>query len=80
MAYIVADRVRETTGTTGIGPFALAGAVATYRPFSAVVNSVMAIGDVCPYIALSTAGSGAWETGFGTLTAFATLTCTSDIC
>lgn len=41
MAHIYADRVRETSVTTGTGDFQLAGAVSGYRAFS----TVMADGD-----------------------------------
>lgn len=56
----IADRVAETTTTTGTGPFALAGAKTGMRPFV----GPFAVGDVLYY----TAAAGAeWEVGVGTL-------------
>ena len=51
MALIKADRVKETTTTTGTGDFTLSGPVAGYRAFS----SVMAVGDRCFYTAINPA-------------------------
>lgn len=59
MAHIEADRVKETTTTTGTGAITLAGAVTGFRAFSAV----MAAADVCFYAIV---GSSEWETGLGT--------------
>jgi len=72
MAYITADRVKETTFSIGTGPITLAGAAPTCQPFSAV----MAIGDTCAYAIVSVTGSD-WETGIGTYTAPNTLTRTT---
>jgi len=63
MALVLADRVRETTNTTGTSSFALAGSVAGFRTFS----SVMADSDTTYYAAVTTSGS-AWEVGIGTYT------------
>lgn len=63
MALVLADRVRETTNTTGTSSFALAGSVAGFRTFS----SVMANSDTTYYAAVTTSGS-AWEVGIGTYT------------
>jgi hypothetical protein len=61
MPHIVADRVFETTATTGTGSYTLAGAVANFRAFSAVcANS-----DTAHYAAVDKAGNG-WEVGLGT--------------
>lgn len=68
MALIKADRVKETTTTTGTGSFTLDGAVAGYRAFS----SVMATGDFCYYTAINPA-TNEWECGVGTFTAPSTL-------
>jgi hypothetical protein len=62
MAFITADRVRETSTTTGTAAFALAGAVGNYQSFS-VVGS----GNTTPYFALSQAANE-WESGIGTFT------------
>lgn len=61
MALILANRVRETSTTTGTGTYTLAGAVAGYGTFA----SRMANGDTCTYGAYD-AATGAWEIGKGT--------------
>lgn len=63
MTFVLADRVRETTLTTGTGTLALAGPVTDYRSFSA------AIGDqnTC-YYCVTLPDGGAWEVGIGTVT------------
>lgn len=74
MAFVLRDRVRETSITTGTGPFALGGAPsASYQSFA----NVMSIGDTCWY-AIVLPG-GAWETGFGTYSSANTLTRTTVI-
>ena len=62
MAFIVADRVQETTTSTGTSNISLAGASSNlYLPFSAKCAN----GDVTPYcIQHQTAGE--WEVGMGT--------------
>lgn len=62
MPHITADRVRETSTTTGTGSYTLAGAVIGFRAFSAVC----ADGDTAFYAASE--GSG-WEVGVGTFNA-----------
>jgi hypothetical protein len=66
---VTADRVRETSATSGVGPLVLAGAVLGFQPFSAVC----ADGDTCYYAieAINAAGApaGAWEVGLGTFNA-----------
>jgi|SRR5882724_1816234 len=72
MAFILDDRVRESSTTTGTGAFALGGAPNTsYQAFSAV----MSIGDTCWY-AIVLPGA-AWETGIGTYSGVNTLTRTT---
>lgn len=58
---LLADRVLETTTTTGTGSFSLAGALTGYRTF----NSVFTNGDVVYYTADN--GQGEWEVGYGTV-------------
>lgn len=66
MAFVSADRVKETTTTTGAGDITLAGAMTGMRAFS----SVMADGDTCYYTIQAVDGTGAvtgdWEVGMGT--------------
>jgi len=64
MALIYADRVKETSTTTGTGTYTLAGAVTGYEAFSAVGNA-----NTCYYCA--TDGTD-WEVGLGTYTASGT--------
>lgn len=59
MAHISADRVQETTTTTGTGAITLAGAGTGYRAFA----SVMAASDTCYY---TISGGAEWEVGLGT--------------
>jgi hypothetical protein len=66
MPHIVADRVQETSTTTGTGSYTLAGAATGFRAFSAVC----ADGDTAFYAA--TEGSG-WEVGLGTFSTGGTL-------
>lgn len=59
MAFIVADRVRETSTTTGTGSYTLAGPATGFRAFSYVCYD----GDTVYY----TAENGTdWEVGIGT--------------
>jgi hypothetical protein len=62
MTHVIADRVKETSGTTGTGAYSLAGAAAGFRSFVAGVGS----GNTCWYVATDDAD---WETGIGTVTA-----------
>lgn len=72
MALIKADRVKETSTSTGATTFALAGAVVGFRAFS----SVCSVGDTFYYVIDSDSGSE-WETGLGTYSAANTLTRTT---
>lgn len=64
MALVLADRVQETTNTTGIGTLTLAGAVSGYQSFSAIGNA-----NTTYY----TIQSGTdWEVGLGTYTSAGT--------
>jgi hypothetical protein len=59
VGHIVADRVKETTTTTGTGALTLAGAATGFRAFSAE----MAAGDTCFYAIV---GGAEFEIGLGT--------------
>jgi hypothetical protein len=68
MGRIVADRVQETSTTTGVGAYTLSGATIGFR----TATSVCATGDTFSYHAedVDVAGRllGGWETGLGTWT------------
>jgi hypothetical protein len=64
VALVLADRVKETTNTTGTGTLTLAGAVSGFQSFSAVGNSNTT------YYAI-TSGTD-WEVGIGTYTSSGT--------
>lgn len=64
MALILADRVKETTSTTGTGTLTLAGVATGYQSFSAVGN-----GNTTYYCC---AGATEWEVGLGTYTSAGT--------
>lgn len=61
MALVAADRVKETSTTTGTGTYDLAGAESGFRTFVAGVGN----GNTCYYVA--TMGAD-WEEGLGTVT------------
>lgn len=67
MAFVNADRVQETSTTTGTGSYALGGAVLSYQTFA---SSPLANGDTCNYFAVDVDSGGnplgSWETGQGT--------------
>lgn len=77
MAWQTADRVKETTTTTGTGALTLAGAMTGFRAFSSVCSN----GDTCYYGLAAVDGNGnptgVWETGIGTYSAASTLTRTT---
>ena len=68
MPFINADRIKETTITTGTGNIALLGAVSGFRAF----YPTLSVGDTFKYFIVSTSGTE-WESGLGTLTASSTL-------
>lgn len=68
MGNIVADRVKESTTTTGTGTLTLAGAATGFQRF----QDVMATGDTCYYCISSSSGSE-WEVGIGSLASSTTL-------
>lgn len=66
MAFVLKDRVKETTTTTGTGTVTLAGAVLGYQSFSAIGNA-----NSC-YYTIAGQGTSEWEVGIGTYTSSGT--------
>ena len=62
MALVIADRVRETTTTTGTGTITLAGPYTGFQAFSVIGNGNTT------YYAIIDAATGAWEVGIGAYT------------
>lgn len=60
MPLVIADRVRETTLTSGTDPIALAGPYLGFQAFSVIGN-----GNTTYYVIVD-AQNGAWEVGIGT--------------
>jgi len=61
MALVVADRVKETTTTTGTGAVSLAGAATNFRTFSSVLSNADTT-----YYAIVDNANFAFEVGLGT--------------
>jgi hypothetical protein len=68
MAFIVADRVQETSTTTGTGSFTLDGAATGFRTFASVLSSADTT-----YYTIAEQGGNNWEVGLGTFTSPSTL-------
>jgi hypothetical protein len=66
MALVLADRVQETTTTTGTGTVTLLGAVQGFQSFSAVGNGNTT------YYTIAGQGTSEWEVGLGTYTSSGT--------
>jgi hypothetical protein len=66
MAFVLADRVKETTTTAGTGTVTLDGASVGYQSFSAIGNSNTT------YYTIAGQTSSEWEVGIGTYTASGT--------
>lgn len=64
MALVLADRVKETTTTTGTGTIALGGAQTGYRSFGSGVGN-----NNTTYYCIAGQGTSEWEVGYGTLDA-----------
>lgn len=62
MALVVADRIKETSLTTGQSSMLLAGAVTGFRPFSDIGNGNTT------YYSIVDSTAGTWEVGIGTYT------------
>jgi hypothetical protein len=66
MAFVLADRVKETTTTTGTGTVTLLGASAGYQSFSAIGNANTT------YYTIAAQTGTEWEVGIGTYTSSGT--------
>jgi hypothetical protein len=66
MAFVLADRVKETTAVTGTGTATLLGAATGFQSFSAIGN-----GNTTYYTIAGQTGSE-WEVGIGTYTSSGT--------
>jgi hypothetical protein len=66
MAFVVKDRVKETTTTAGTGTITLAGAVTGYQSFSVIGNGNST------YYCIALPNSNEWEVGIGTYTSSGT--------
>ena len=66
MALVLADRVKETTTTTGTGTITLAGAATGYQSFAAVGNGNTT------YYTIAGQNTSEWEVGIGTYTSAGT--------
>ena len=64
MAFVLADRVKETTTVTGTGPATLLGAATGFQSFSAIGNANTT------YYTIQ--GTTEWEVGIGTYTSSGT--------
>jgi hypothetical protein len=73
MAFQVADRVKETSTTTGTGTLDLGGAPDTYETFVAGVG-----GGNTTYYSIANRAANEWEVGIGTVTDAATDTLSRD--
>ena len=67
MAFVVKDRVKETTTTTGTGTVTLLGAATGFQSFSAIGNS-----NSTYYTIVAQTGTE-WEVGVGTYTSSGTV-------
>mgnify|MGYP003349257172 CR=1 FL=1 len=66
MAFVLADRVKETTTTTGTGTVTLAGAATGFQSFSVIGNGNTT------YYTIAGQGTAEWEVGIGTYTSSGT--------
>jgi hypothetical protein len=66
MAFVVADRVQETTTSTGTGTITLVGAATGFQSFAVIGN-----GNTTTYTIADATGSD-WEVGIGTYTSSGT--------
>lgn len=66
MAFVLADRVKETTTTTGTGTVTLLGASTGFQSFSAIGNTNTT------YYTIAGQSGSEWEVGIGTYTSSGT--------
>lgn len=66
MALVLADRVKETSTSTGTTAFTLAGAVTGFQSFAAIGNGNST------YYTIALQGGSEWEVGIGTYTSSGT--------
>jgi hypothetical protein len=62
MALVLADRVKESSVTTGTGTFTLDGAAIGYQTFSSAIGN----GNTC-YYTIASQTLNEWEVGIGTV-------------
>ena len=67
MALVLADRVKETSTTTGTGTLTLAGAATGFQSFAVIGNA-----NTCYYTITNQAVPAEWEVGIGTYTSSGT--------
>ncbi|PPC99496.1 MAG: hypothetical protein CTY35_04045 [Methylotenera sp.] len=68
MSFLIADRVRESSTTTGTGSLTLAGAVSGFKSFGASIGNGNST-----YYCIAHKTLNEWEVGIGTYTASGTL-------
>ena len=68
MALVLADRVKETSSTTGTGSFTLGGASTGFQSFDSAIGNANTT-----YYVIENTSAGEWETGLGTFTSPSTL-------
>ena len=73
MALVVADRVKETTTTTGTGTVTLLGVTSGYQSFSVIGDGNST------YYTIAGQGTTEWEVGIGTYTSSGTTLSRSTI-
>lgn len=66
MPLVVADRVKETTTTTGTGTLTLGGAATGFQSFAVIGNGNQT------YYTISSSNGSQWEVGIGTYTSSGT--------
>jgi hypothetical protein len=67
MALVIADRVKESSTTTGTGTITLTGAVTGFQAFTAIGD-----GNQCYYTIVNNSVATEWEVGVGTYTSSGT--------